>query len=160
VLTSSCGVLLSVRSLWIDGGVSEESENKFKQMSRCRHLRGYLLALYLFPSLLADAALPLSYVFHPQITTPLNWSCFSPAAGQPTECVPLPHWGPGKRKVRLLWSTSPRTRIAAAGVRVAVTYTSLWICLGISGLGLSKSSYYTLKLHIPIYKQTSLILLT
>jgi hypothetical protein len=47
----------------MDGGVSEESKNKFKQMSRCRHFRGYLLALYVFPSLLADAALPLSTSF-------------------------------------------------------------------------------------------------
>jgi hypothetical protein len=80
VFTSSSGVWSRGTSLWMDGGVSEESKNKFKQMSRCRHLRGYLLALYLFPSPPCRHSSSPLYVFHPQITTPLNWSCFSPAA--------------------------------------------------------------------------------
>jgi hypothetical protein len=80
LFTSSCGVWTRGSRLWMDGGVSKESKNKFKQMSRCRHFRGYLLALYLFPSPPRRRSSSPLYVFHPQITTPLNWSCFSPAA--------------------------------------------------------------------------------
>ena len=77
---------------WMDGGVSEESKNKFKQMSRCRHFRGYLLALYLFPSPPRRRSSSPLYVFSSTNNNASKLELLLARSCQPTECMPLPHW--------------------------------------------------------------------